>query len=253
MDQYMVDWFKGHVNCLEIKHFEGRHFCKGTELSIFTNLRTVRLPPKALAVLSKAIFQVFPTVQYLDLRGEKELFHSECIEQIRELFPNVEHLVFNTQSLDCVPTLACCLPRLRSLTYLIDVPIPSQSIDLVVCYMGLHHLPQNQLEIFLKTIYRILRPNARHSAKFNLLFISGQDEQIQIELTINNNDQQYLLWLKHRCNTNLIFQYINSTNKNQIYLIIGISIKHLFDFLRQCYHFEAENSLTIIQIFDYFN
>ncbi|CAF4317606.1 unnamed protein product [Adineta steineri] len=40
-----------------------------------------------------------------------------------------------------------------------DVPIPSQSIDLVVCYMGLHYLLQNPLEIFLKMIYRILRPN----------------------------------------------------------------------------------------------
>ncbi|CAF1078229.1 unnamed protein product [Adineta steineri] len=116
MDQPMVDWFKGHVNCLKIKHFEGRYFCKGTELSIFTNLRTVRLPPKALAALTNDKSQVFSTVQYLDLRDEKELFHSECIEQIRELFPNVEHLVFNTESLDCVPNLACCLPRLRSLT-----------------------------------------------------------------------------------------------------------------------------------------
>ncbi|CAF3429515.1 unnamed protein product, partial [Rotaria sp. Silwood2] len=42
---------------------------------------------------------------------------------------------------------------------LTDVPIPSESIDLVVCYMGLHHLPQDQLDIFLKMIYRILRPN----------------------------------------------------------------------------------------------
>ncbi|CAF1369868.1 unnamed protein product [Adineta steineri] len=117
MDQHMVDWFKGHVNCLKIKHFEGRHFCKGTELSIFTNLRTVRLPPKALAVLSKDIFQVFPAVQSLDLRDEKELFQSECIDQIRKLFPNVEHFVLNTESLDCVSNLACCLPRLRSLTF----------------------------------------------------------------------------------------------------------------------------------------
>jgi hypothetical protein len=43
--------------------------------------------------------------------------------------------------------------------HLTDVPIPSESVDLVVCYMGLHHLPQNELEIFLKMIYRILRPN----------------------------------------------------------------------------------------------
>ncbi|CAF1196474.1 unnamed protein product [Adineta steineri] len=85
-------------------------------IDAYHNLRTVRLPPKALAALTNDKSQVFSTVQYLDLRHEKELFHSECIEQIRELFPNVEHLVFNTESLDCVPNLACCLPRLRSLT-----------------------------------------------------------------------------------------------------------------------------------------
>ena len=39
------------------------------------------------------------------------------------------------------------------------MPIPSESIDLAVCYMGLHHLPQDQLDIYLKMIHRILRPN----------------------------------------------------------------------------------------------
>ncbi|CAF4064282.1 unnamed protein product, partial [Adineta steineri] len=129
MDQYMVDWFKGHVNCLEIKHFEGRYFCKGTELSIFTNLRTVVLPPKALTALSKDISQVFSTVQCLDLRDEKELFHSECVDQIRKLFPNVEHLVLNTESLDCLPNLACCLPRLRSLTCMMHDQDPKWKPD----------------------------------------------------------------------------------------------------------------------------
>ncbi|CAF3837159.1 unnamed protein product [Adineta steineri] len=129
MDQPMVDWFKGHVNCLRIKHFKGRHFCKGTELSIFTNLRTVRLPPKALAVLSKDISQVFSTVQYLDLRDGKELFHSEYVDQIRKLFSNVEHLVLNTESLDCVPNLVCCLPRLRSLTCMMHDQDPSWDFD----------------------------------------------------------------------------------------------------------------------------
>ena len=42
---------------------------------------------------------------------------------------------------------------------LTDVPIPGESVDLVICLMGLHHLPQDQLPIFLKMIYRILRPN----------------------------------------------------------------------------------------------
>ncbi|CAF1361437.1 unnamed protein product [Adineta steineri] len=36
---------------------------------------------------------------------------------------------------------------------LTDVLISSESIDFVVCYMGLHHLPQDQLDIYLKMIY----------------------------------------------------------------------------------------------------
>ncbi|CAF4033768.1 unnamed protein product [Adineta steineri] len=56
-----------------------------------------------------------------------------------------------------------CIKQLKNILKikndLKDVPIPSQSIDLVVCYMGLHYLLKNPLEIFLKMIYRILRPN----------------------------------------------------------------------------------------------
>ncbi len=36
--------------------------------------------------------------------------------------------------------------------------IPSESIDLVTSYIGLHHCPKDKLDDFVKSIYRILRP-----------------------------------------------------------------------------------------------
>ncbi|CAF1170364.1 unnamed protein product, partial [Didymodactylos carnosus] len=39
-----------------------------------------------------------------------------------------------------------------------DVPIPSDSIDIINLYMGLHHIPQNKLKNFLNIVKRILRP-----------------------------------------------------------------------------------------------
>jgi hypothetical protein len=99
----------------------------------------------------------------------------------------------------------------------------------------------------------IIKKLALHSTKFNLLFISGQEGQIQIELTINNNDEQRLLWLKQRPNIKIIFEYKNPTDNKQTHLIIGITIIHLFEFIRQSAQFETDNSLTIVQIFDYFD
>jgi hypothetical protein len=99
----------------------------------------------------------------------------------------------------------------------------------------------------------ILKKLALHAAKFNLLFISGQDGQIQIELTVKNSNEQRLLWLKQRSNIDNIFEYKNPTDNEQTHLIIGVSIKHLFEFIRECVPFEADNSMTIVQIFDYFD
>jgi SAM-dependent methyltransferase len=99
----------------------------------------------------------------------------------------------------------------------------------------------------------ILKKLALHRAKFNLLRISNLDGQIQIELTINNNDEQRLLWLKQYSNINVIFEYKNPTNITKTHLIIGVKIKYLFVFLRDCATFEDDHSLTIVQIFDHFD
>ncbi|MDA8561685.1 FAD-binding protein [Gammaproteobacteria bacterium] len=39
--------------------------------------------------------------------------------------------------------------------------IPDNSVDLVTCYIGLHHAPLAKLHAFIKSIYRILRPGGR--------------------------------------------------------------------------------------------
>jgi SAM-dependent methyltransferase len=99
----------------------------------------------------------------------------------------------------------------------------------------------------------ILKKLALYQTKFNLLSISNQNEKIQIELTINHNDEKCLLWLKQRSNLEIIFEYKNPTDQTQTIIFIGVDIKHLFSFIRDCTPFEEQNSLSIVQIFDYYD
>lgn len=39
-----------------------------------------------------------------------------------------------------------------------EADIPAESLDLVTCYIGLHHSPEERLGDFIKSIHRILRP-----------------------------------------------------------------------------------------------
>ncbi|MCL5875417.1 MAG: class I SAM-dependent methyltransferase [Candidatus Dependentiae bacterium] len=39
--------------------------------------------------------------------------------------------------------------------------IPTASVDVVVCFIGLHHIPQEKLQNFIRSIHRILRPGGR--------------------------------------------------------------------------------------------
>ncbi|CAF4368984.1 unnamed protein product [Rotaria sp. Silwood2] len=98
----------------------------------------------------------------------------------------------------------------------------------------------------------ILKKIALHSTKFNLLSISEQKEQIQIELAINNNDNERLLWLKQRSNMDIIFEYKSPLDQSQTRIILRVKLRHLLTLIRECAQFEADNSLTIIQIYDHF-
>jgi hypothetical protein len=99
----------------------------------------------------------------------------------------------------------------------------------------------------------ILKKLALNQMKFNLLTISNQNERIQIELTINNNNEQRTLWLKQRSNMEIVFEYKNPIDKTRTYIFIRVDIKYLFSFIRDCTPFEDDHSLTIVQIFDYYD
>lgn len=53
--------------------------------------------------------------------------------------------------------------------------IPSQSVDLVTCFIGLHHAPEEQLEAFVESLNRILRPGG----SFILMDHDANTQQLQ--------------------------------------------------------------------------
>ncbi|CAF3346440.1 unnamed protein product [Rotaria socialis] len=102
------------------------------------------------------------------------------------------------------------------------------------------------------TFTSILTKLAVHSNKFNLHFISSQGGPIQAELLISNNNVQRVLWLKQQASINVIYEYKNPIDSTQINMIIDIKIKELFSFIRDCEKFKLDDSIKIVQIFDYF-
>ncbi|UJR14480.1 hypothetical protein I4U23_001477 [Adineta vaga] len=99
----------------------------------------------------------------------------------------------------------------------------------------------------------ILKKLASHQSKIKLISISNVTESMQIEITINNNNTERLLWLKQRSNLDIVFEYKNPVDKNQTIVYVRVNIKYLFTFLQECVPFEKDNSMTIIQIFDFFD
>jgi hypothetical protein len=51
----------------------------------------------------------------------------------------------------------------------------------------------------------------------------------------------------------IVFEYINPIDKTQTIIFVRVDIKHLFSFIRDCAQFENDHSLTIVQIFDYYD
>lgn len=103
-----------------------------------------------------------------------------------------------------------------------------------------------------QTFTSILKKFALYPKRFNLLSISQQNEQIQLELSVNNNNTERLLWVKQRSNMDVIFEYKNPIDSNRTHLILRVKITNLFSLIREFNRFESDNSLTIIQIYDHF-
>ncbi|CAF1467831.1 unnamed protein product [Rotaria sordida] len=99
----------------------------------------------------------------------------------------------------------------------------------------------------------ILKKLAMHSGQFNFHYISDRDDQIQSEILINNDDDvQRLMWLKQQPSIDVIYEYKNPIDNKQTTLIVGVKIKELFSLIRNWAYFESDGSMTIVQIFDYF-
>ncbi|CAF1334539.1 unnamed protein product [Rotaria sordida] len=98
----------------------------------------------------------------------------------------------------------------------------------------------------------ILKRIALHPIKFNILSISKQKEQIQIELAVNNNNDERLLWLKQRPNMDIIFEFKSPLDQSRTHIILRVKLRYLLTLIRECAQFEADKSLTIIQIYDHF-
>ncbi|CAF0889794.1 unnamed protein product [Rotaria sordida] len=100
---------------------------------------------------------------------------------------------------------------------------------------------------------RFLCHTTMHSGQFNLHYISDRDDQIQVEILINNDDDaQRLMWLQQQPNIDVIYEFKNPIDNKQTTLIVGVKIKELFSLIRNCTNFESDGSMTIVQIFDYF-
>ncbi|TEB18997.1 oxidoreductase [Perkinsus sp. BL_2016] len=78
-----------------------------------------------------------------------------------------------------------------------DLPIPSNSVDLVTMNQGLHHLHQNQIVNFLKIVYRILRPGGiflvrEHDARPELIPILDLAHSIFNAVTgVSSDDEKH--------------------------------------------------------------
>jgi hypothetical protein len=100
---------------------------------------------------------------------------------------------------------------------------------------------------------RIMRQLATYEHKFQLLSVSGQTEDIHMEVAVRNNDVECILWLKQRAHMDVIFDYRNPIEASQTHWILRVQIKYLFAFLNDCRVWESKHSLNITQIYDHFD
>ena len=99
----------------------------------------------------------------------------------------------------------------------------------------------------------VIKKLSLYQTKFNLHAVSQQTEAIQLELAVLNNNRKRLLWLKQRPNLDLIYEFVNPVDRNEMHVIVRVPIKHLLSFVRECVQWEEEQSLRIVQIYDHFD
>ena len=99
----------------------------------------------------------------------------------------------------------------------------------------------------------IIKRLALEAEQFNLISISQQTEYLHMEVTIDNRDQECLLWFKQRPHLDFTYEYQNPIDKHITCLVFRVKVTALFSLIRQCRAWEEKKSLTIVQIYDHFD
>jgi hypothetical protein len=87
-----------------------------------------------------------------DQKRARDIFQAFTLNPLKKFIPYTHFISLNNY--DSLP----------------EKDIPSHSLDLIVCFIGLHHVPHEGLDSFIASLYRILRPGGililrEHNAK----------------------------------------------------------------------------------------
>jgi hypothetical protein len=121
-----------HVNYSRIRHLDVS-FLKRKSNSISSllpyirNIASLRINFNQLSDSRFAYLRECKNLKFLDISADQHSFDKTHMSIIASIFPNIEHLIINTQDLRNVPMLQKYIPRLRSLTF---ASIESNSISL---------------------------------------------------------------------------------------------------------------------------
>ena len=122
-DHDSLNWILSHIDCSQIYYLEvsPSSISVRSLLPALRNVRCIRTSLDQIPNIAESSVQAMPSVRYLNLSDSKHSFDEEQIIMLARRFPNLEHLIIDTNQLSNVPFLQRELPRLRSLThYIID-------------------------------------------------------------------------------------------------------------------------------------
>jgi hypothetical protein len=111
-----------HVDCSQIKHLDvsfpmERDNKISSLLPYIKNITSIRINFNQLRNDSPFVYlRECQKLRFVDLSSDIHEFNDARIRIIENFFPNIEHLLINTQDLQNVPLLQTYIPRLRSLT-----------------------------------------------------------------------------------------------------------------------------------------
>ncbi len=110
------------MNCSRIRHFDVTYLKLGMDrissfLPYIRNIASLRINFNQLFDDQFAYLRECKDLKFLDISADQHGFSEKHIFTIANMFPNVKHLIINTQDLQNVSMLQIYLPRLCSLTF----------------------------------------------------------------------------------------------------------------------------------------